>query len=206
MEAKRDGSLAHHWQGQNDNPGLLIPGPGLFPLCSCDLYKVMMGVSEKRKVTFSISSQAHRKVTVTLKPPLCCVQTLSLGLALGRRFKGGPRSEGISGTDCRQAVALKVRKALPGIQGPAQLSLSCPWRLPSCSPNRRPTASHCSVQPPPSSLCFSCSSHLDCLSLFLFALPVLPGPSSQTLRRPPARPPAGPAASWPCAERCVKAN
>ena len=103
---------------------------------------------------------------------------------LGRRFKGGPRSEGISGTDCRQAVALKVRKALPGIQGPAQLSLSCPWRLPSCSPNRRPTASHCSVQPPPSSLCFSCSSHLDCLFLFLFALPVLPGPSSQTHRRP----------------------
>lgn len=95
MEAKRDGSLAHHWQGRNDHPGLLTPGPGLFPLCSWDLYKVMMGVSEKRKVTFSISSQAHRKVTVTLKSPLCCVQMLSLGLALGRRFKVKP-SEGKS--------------------------------------------------------------------------------------------------------------
>ena len=97
---------------------------------------------------------------------------------LGRRLRGGPRSEGILGTGCRQGVALKVRKALPGIQGPA-----LPWKTP-CAPNRRPTASHCSVQPHPSSLGFCCPSHLDCISLFLFALPVLPGPSSQTHRGP----------------------
>lgn len=88
---------------------------------------------------------------------------------LGRRLRGGPRSEGILGTGCRQGVALKVRKALPGIQGP-ELPLKTPFLLSQQTPHSLPLL--CSASPLlprlllslspglpfPLSLCLACSS------------------------------------------------
>lgn len=54
---KTHGFVAHYWQRQNDRPGFLTLGPGLFCRCSWDPYKGTLRFQKEGKVAFPVCSR-----------------------------------------------------------------------------------------------------------------------------------------------------